>query len=118
MMITCNPCSTAHRVEAVQQLAIGAAPEAQAAVLAATGQQFACLRPAERVDCARVACQAGGLLQAAGKARITQRCSLKAVWAVAKGGGTLKRGGPALPLEQGPLHARFCAGGLRSAGAV
>ena len=98
----------AHRVKAVQQLAAaaaaGAAPQAQAAVLAARGQQVAALRPAQRVDRARVASQGCNLLQAAGQACVAQRGREEAVRAVAKGGAALQRRQRALPLQKRRQH--------------
>ena len=42
-----------HRVEGVQELAGGGAPQPQAAVLAAAGQQVAALAPGQRAGAAR-----------------------------------------------------------------
>lgn len=98
-----------HRVEGVQELAGGGAPQPQAAVLAAAGQQVAALAPGQRADAARVACQGGGLLQSPPQPRITQGRRVEAVWAVGGGGG----GGAVGPGQRAalPLHHRLQHGG-------
>lgn len=95
-----------HRVDRVQQLAGGAPPQAQPAVLAPAGQQLAALGPGQRRHAARVPRQGGGLREAARQPGVAQRRGVEAVRAVGGGGGALGQGErAALPLLQRPLHA-------------